>query len=264
MTVVSFVRVLPRDEPLLQVQAILDLPEDPLPPHAESIRDSLQALSTRKRTQPWSSCEDQRLIGGILRHGLENWQRVAAFVGASRNRAQCSQRWSRGLNPRILKAVWTPEEDKQLADLVAEYGRKNWAKIASILGNRSDVQCRYHFRQVENGETDSEHLELVRKSPLTQSSDMLRATPAPPANLPRTPEPKLRLKEDPPSDEARLSLEQGKEFASTPNFGTRPIAEVVCESPEAVRIPRLPTQTQSWGICGADPHSLNLFLGNFQ
>jgi hypothetical protein len=139
--------IIHRDSPLVRLREILTLPEEPLPsPAAHGAEESAAAL--RRRTHSWSSAEDQRLLAGVARFGVDNWQKVAAFVGSGRNRAQCSQRWARGLNPRISRKTWTRQEEGQLLALVREYGHKRWAKIASIMGNRSDVQCRYHYQQI--------------------------------------------------------------------------------------------------------------------
>lgn len=113
--------------------------------------DSMSSLSNsgRKRARPWNADEDRRLLAGILRNGTDNWSLVAEIVGDTRTRAQCSQRWFRGLDPRISKKRWSPEEDKKLLDFVEEYGETAWAKIANSMGNRSDVQCRYHYQQLK-------------------------------------------------------------------------------------------------------------------
>ena len=103
----------------------------------------------RKRARPWNQQEDIRLLAGILHHGTDNWSLVSEIVGETRTRAQCSQRWFRGLDPRISKKRWNPEEDKKLLEFVEEYGETAWAKIASSMGNRSDVQCRYHYQQLK-------------------------------------------------------------------------------------------------------------------
>jgi hypothetical protein len=252
-----FLRIIQHDTPLSYVQDILNLPPEPLVFRGDNVPDDRQILSGRKRTRSWSNDEDQRLLGGIVRYGLDNWPAVAKFVGAGRNRAQCSQRWSRGLNPRISKRGWTPEEEQHLVALVAQYGRQNWAKIASILGNRSDVQCRYHFGQVESRHADDSNIELVRQSPFTRSTDfLLPRQPAPPNPPPAFPAAPSAQTVAPPV-EARLTLEQGKTFMSTPNFGTRPrLAEGKGKGSEK--------QGDGWGVTGADPHSLQLFLGNFQ
>jgi hypothetical protein len=58
------------------------------------------------------------------------------------------QRWSRGLNPSISKSPWSAEEDAKLLTLVTKLGTKSWTRIASDLGKRCDVQCRYRFKQL--------------------------------------------------------------------------------------------------------------------
>lgn len=83
-----------------------------------------------------------------MRFGLDNWSKVSKFVGNNRTRGQCSQRWSRGLNPSISRVEWNPKEDSMLMNYVKIHGNKRWSKISSLLGNRSDVQCRYRYKQL--------------------------------------------------------------------------------------------------------------------
>jgi hypothetical protein len=104
--------------------------------------------ANRKRTRSWTEYENQRLLAGIHRFGTDDWLAVANFVGNGRTRSQCSQRWVRGLDPRISKERWTREEEELLDRLVEKYGTKSWTKIATEIGNRSDVQCRYHYNQM--------------------------------------------------------------------------------------------------------------------
>lgn len=101
-----------------------------------------------KKTRPWSLKEDNRLLGAIMRFGLDNWSKVSKFVGNNRTRGQCSQRWSRGLNPSISRFEWSPQEDSTLLNYVKIHGNKKWSKISSLIGNRSDVQCRYRYKQL--------------------------------------------------------------------------------------------------------------------
>ena len=121
-----------------------------------------QSNSTiRRKARPWNQDEDKRLLAGILHFGTDNWSSVSALVGFNRSRAQCSQRWFRGLDPRISKKRWTPEDNEKLLELVNEFGETAWAKIASSMGNRSDVQCRYHFQQLKkNNQKTSNSTEI--------------------------------------------------------------------------------------------------------
>lgn len=166
-----------KDDPVVRINDILNLPEEPLPFNEDE--DESDAASIRKKTRTWSIAEDQRLLAGVFHYGLENWQAVAQFLGSGRNRAQCSQRWTRCLNPKISKKTWSAEEDKTLESLVRIHGEKSWTKISSIMGNRSDVQCRYRYRQIIQGSNsgqnscaeDSFNMPLSRNTPLTMSSD---------------------------------------------------------------------------------------------
>ena len=124
-----------------KIDAILQITDDPIPvPSNES--------NPRPKSKPWSQYEDQRLLAGIHKLGLESWNNVAAFVGNGRTRSQCSQRWNRGLNPKISKTCWSKDEEARLISYVEKYGERAWTKIASEFGNRSDVQCRYRYQQL--------------------------------------------------------------------------------------------------------------------
>lgn len=105
-----------------------------------------QHILINKRTRPWSPKEDERLLAGIHKFGLHSWGTIASFVGNSRNKAQCSQRWSRGLDPMLTKSPWSAQEIEDLKAKVAKYGTKSWRKISSEMVSRSDVQCRYKYK----------------------------------------------------------------------------------------------------------------------
>ena len=195
-----------RDDALVQLNEIMTLPDEPIPTHEDS--ESFEGVSTlRKKTRTWTALEDKRLLAGVMRYGLDNWQLVAHFVGNGRNRAQCSQRWARGLNPKISKKNWTPEDDRQLQELVNKYGDKSWTKIANILGNRSDVQCRYHYKQLTSNNEEGNM--PLNKSSITMSSDRLvnkqEPSPAPQRNEEET-------------DTQHMSLFTGRTFLSSPGL----------------------------------------------
>jgi hypothetical protein len=124
-----------------KLHTILRTSDFPIPPNASV------ALGGTK-TRPWTAYEDQRLFAAVHRFGLHDWPTVARFVGNSRSKSQCSQRWTRGLDPRLDKSAWSEREDIQLLDLIARHGAGNWTVVARELGNRSDVQCRYRYTQL--------------------------------------------------------------------------------------------------------------------
>lgn len=43
---------------------------------------------------------------------------------------------------------WTQEEDKQLLELIAIYGKKNWKKIAEMMKRRNAVQCLHRWSKI--------------------------------------------------------------------------------------------------------------------
>jgi hypothetical protein len=246
-----FMDLLNREDPLARIRDIIQLPDDPLPYHPDCMADDEAALTMRRRTRTWTNAEDLRLLGGIARFGLDNWQAVAHYLGSGRNRAQCSQRWSRGLNPRICNRPWSPEEEHKLCDLVKQFGEKSWAKVAAILGNRSDVQCRYHYRQM-NGESDEEDKE--RKDRKTRSGDF-----------------------SPTSSTSGmfLTLTQSRKYQSSPQMlvgRIAPVRDLVLPLAPVIDRRRLESQVSAvrtlpasakWGICGADRRSLDSFLLQF-
>jgi hypothetical protein len=138
----AFTSVAGSCEPINRLHSILSISDTPIDPSEE------EEPSPRRRMKMWSPYEDTRLLAGIYRHGMNNWAPISRFVGNSRTRAQCAQRWARGLNPRIRKSSWDPGEEVQLVQLVSAFGEKAWTKISESMGNRSDVQCRYHYYQL--------------------------------------------------------------------------------------------------------------------
>jgi hypothetical protein len=146
--------------PVDRIAAILGVSPEPIVPAAEP-NESLASL-VRKKIRPWTNYEDQRLLAGIHRYGLDNWTVVSEFVGNQRTRAQCSQRWYRGLDPRISKVLWTAREEERLCNLVQMFGDRAWIRVAAELGNRSDAQCRYHYRHMLKRAAEPEGAETQR------------------------------------------------------------------------------------------------------
>ena len=142
-----FHQIVGKVDPIKKIQEIISISPAPLPEGYFGL--PTQGTGSRKKTRSWASEEDFRLLAGVHRFGLDAWSRVAQFVGSGRTRSQCSQRWFRVLDPKISKEVWTKDESKRLLDLVSRYGSKSWTKIAAELGDRSDVQCRYHYKQLQ-------------------------------------------------------------------------------------------------------------------
>jgi hypothetical protein len=131
-----------------RVHAVAEAGDTPLPAQAP---DGAAPASRRRRMQMWTPDEDARLLAGIYRFGPNSWAPIAKFVGPSRTRAQCAQRWNRGLNPAIRRHPWATDDDVRLLQLVGRYGERAWTIVSAAIGNRSDVQCRYHYFQLRKG-----------------------------------------------------------------------------------------------------------------
>jgi Arc/MetJ family transcription regulator len=100
----------------------------------------------RKQKSKWCKEEDHKLLAAVQQHGTDNWPLIASIVGGGRTRSQCSQRWQRGIDPKLTKANWSREEEERLLAAVDAHGSKAWTRIAADMGNRSDVQCRFRYR----------------------------------------------------------------------------------------------------------------------
>ena len=147
-------------QPIDKIDQILRTPEQPLAAiPVKQIDVSLNQM--RAKTRPWTTYEDRRLLAGLHRFGFEDWALIAQFVGNGRTKAQCSQRWARGLDPKITKDQWTEEQDTKLLKLIATYGDKSWTKIATHMGNRCDVQCRYRYRQLSKDDDFQEKMKFI-------------------------------------------------------------------------------------------------------
>jgi hypothetical protein len=139
----SFQLLISQTQPIELLVRIIFADDTPLPPARQP-----PAAGARRRIDSWTNAEDIRLLAGVHRFGTLAWGSIAHFVGNSRSKAQCRQRWARGLDPRLSRAPWTPDEDRRLIELVERHGRTAWTRIACEFGNRCDVQCKYRFRQI--------------------------------------------------------------------------------------------------------------------
>ncbi|OHS97730.1 Myb-like DNA-binding domain containing protein [Tritrichomonas foetus] len=142
-----FMKILGTLKPLNKIVNIIQTPNTPIPHHANVTIDPTRDIQNKKNSH-WTKYENQRLIAGIYRYGVNNWESVAKFVGNGRTKIMCSLRWSRALNPKISKDKWSEEEERKLMNLIEMKGDRSWTYIATQMGNRSDVQCRYHYKQM--------------------------------------------------------------------------------------------------------------------
>jgi hypothetical protein len=164
--------------PIDRLSLVLTASDQPLPSLCSGSPSSATS-SLRKQGESWTEYEDTRLLAGIHKFGLESWGSIARFVGNSRSKAQCSQRWTRGLDPRLSRSQWSSAEDQRLRDLVQQYGEKSWTRIALKFGNRCDVQCRYRFHQLKESHFDT----ISSPDTLVQSMKTLESAVPPKAKM---------------------------------------------------------------------------------
>jgi len=105
-----------------------------------------KSVSKGLRNPPnkWAKEESQRLIQLVNDYGDKSWKKIAEHVGGGKTGAQCAQHWKRVLCPIIRKGSWDDEEELKLFRLVEKYGQ-SWKNIASEIGSRTDIQCRYQY-----------------------------------------------------------------------------------------------------------------------
>lgn len=298
----SLLSLIGRDDSLSRIKEIMMIPDEPLPFDEEQEQNAKKLdyhMSVRKKNHTWTAIEDQRLLAAVARYGIENWKNISDFVGNGRTRSQCSQRWLRCLNPKISKKSWTNEEDKQLKELVDIHGNKSWTKIASIMGNRSDVQCRYHYNHLIEGSNfhnssvstpQDTHNSVPNEKfiPKTASIDQyhfphpiiqqptfhfLIATPQTASILPEsvnvmipltdsrfyTSTPQLVMKNDQEQNQIQYPNVIGQ--ASTPNIHNNNLRP---PQPEINNNNNKSPKNSNEKVIGVDDHSLSLFLNHFQ
>uniref|UniRef100_A0A182LZU5 Uncharacterized protein n=1 Tax=Anopheles culicifacies TaxID=139723 RepID=A0A182LZU5_9DIPT len=88
----------------------------------------------------WTKHEDAALKQLVEQYG-ERWDIISRLL-KDRTDVQCQQRWTKVVNPDLIKGPWTKEEDDKVVALVTKYGPKKWTLIARHLRGRIGKQCR--------------------------------------------------------------------------------------------------------------------------
>lgn len=95
----------------------------------------------------WTPEEDKKLKDAVKVYGNCNWQSVASIM-KGRTGQQCLHRWSKSVNPAIIRQWWTEEEDTLLKRAVHLYGAGNWTKVQRLVPGRTDMQCRERYMNI--------------------------------------------------------------------------------------------------------------------
>lgn len=93
----------------------------------------------------WSEADDAALRNAKKCGPGRSWPEICKriFPDGKHTHKQCMERWKYLNRPKTTKGPWTLDEDKQLAELVEEYGPEKWVYIAKLMDEkRTGKQCR--------------------------------------------------------------------------------------------------------------------------
>eukprot|EP01040_Poterioochromonas_malhamensis_P017426 gene17426-20021_t len=94
-----------------------------------------------KEKARWTDDEDETLRRLVQQMNAKNWKQIANGL-PGKTEVQCLHRWTKVLNPNVVKGPWSAEEDQKLRELVLLKGPKKWSTIANELPGRIGKQCR--------------------------------------------------------------------------------------------------------------------------
>ena len=92
----------------------------------------------------WSPEEDAKLTSLVQKYDYKNWRMISEEM-SNRSPIQCLHRWTKILQPGLVKGPWTSEEDTKLLDWVRKEGPCKWPQCAKNIPGRTGKQCREHW-----------------------------------------------------------------------------------------------------------------------
>jgi hypothetical protein len=124
----------------------------------------------------WTVEEEARLIDAVISYGEGHWAAVAALV-SGRSELQCCKKWQQiaasvpskqycdGKRYSISTSGpgsrgfvgWTVEEETRLIKAVITYGKGNWAAVAALVSDRSELQCCKKWQQIASSVASQQH-----------------------------------------------------------------------------------------------------------
>ncbi|KAK2387211.1 myb domain protein [Trifolium repens] len=117
---------------------------------------------------PWTTAEDAILIDYVTKHGEGNWNAVQRNTGLNRCGKSCRLRWANHLKPNLKKGAFSPDEEKLIVELHAQFGNK-WARMATLLPGRTDNEIKNYWntRIKRRQRLDTSPTPLSSSSPLS-------------------------------------------------------------------------------------------------
>lgn len=99
-----------------------------------------------KSKNGWTDEEDLLLTKLAISSGQPpNWNFIANYF-PNKKMQQIIERWTKVIDPSLVKGSWTPKEDEIIIDFVRRYGTKQWTKLATLLPGRIGKQCRERWK----------------------------------------------------------------------------------------------------------------------
>ncbi|KAK8887048.1 hypothetical protein M9Y10_038084 [Tritrichomonas musculus] len=144
-----------------------------LPQQNESANNQNQEKVSKHRPSyftpkiKFSPHEDMLLLHAVQSLGTGDWHIIASRV-PGRNARQCRERWNNYVNPALISAPWTAEEDCFLMEKYQELGPR-WRTIASYFASRSTNSIKNRFtilqrRQKKKNSKKSKEKQSAQKS----------------------------------------------------------------------------------------------------
>ncbi|KAK8864058.1 hypothetical protein M9Y10_011753 [Tritrichomonas musculus] len=145
----------------IEIMSLKDFREDVDPlkqqvepiPAPEEVQDSIQPIYDIKLNGDCLFDEDVDVFistssiqnGQPIKENNQNkkkqWYQIATYFH-NKSPQQIMNRWNKVINPSLIKANWSKEEDELIIKWVKEDGERGWTKIAAKLKGRIGKQCR--------------------------------------------------------------------------------------------------------------------------
>jgi hypothetical protein len=115
---------------------------------SKEIEPETTHFKTEKKGK-WSEKEDEQLTKLVKIYNYKNWKSISQHI-PGRSAIQCLHRWTKILQPGLVKGPWTAQEDAKLFDWVKRQGPTKWTLCSEIIPGRSGKQCREHWNNSLN------------------------------------------------------------------------------------------------------------------
>lgn len=109
-----------------------------------------------KRIGKWTKDEDDILCQLVNICGAKNWKKISEKI-EGRTPIQCLHRWTKILQPGLVKGPWTIEEDRKLINWVKSEGATRWSQCAEYINGRNGKQCRERWFNTLNPKVKRGH-----------------------------------------------------------------------------------------------------------